>query len=34
MQKPTVGVDGRDTGLVFLAPGEIEPNEAHRATVP
>ena len=30
MQQSTVGVDGRDTGLVFLSPRKIEPNEVHR----
>ena len=34
VQESTVGVDGRDTGLVFLSPSEIEPNEVHGATVP
>ena len=34
MQESTVGVDGRHTGLVFLSPSEIEPNEVHGATVP
>ena len=34
VQKAAVGVDGRDTGLVFLAPREVEPNEVHAATVP
>ena len=34
MQKSAVGTDDSDTGAVFLAPGEIESNEVHGATVP
>ena len=34
VEESAVGVDGRDTGLVFLAPREIESNEVHGATVP
>ena len=29
VQQPAVGVDDRDTGVVLLAPGQIEPNKVH-----
>jgi hypothetical protein len=34
MEKSAAGIDDCDTGAVLLAPGEIEPNEVHGATVP
>jgi hypothetical protein len=34
VQQPTVGIDHRHTGVVFLAPGKIEPNKVHGPTVP
>jgi hypothetical protein len=34
VEEPAVGADGRDAGVVFLAPCEIEPNEVHAPSLP
>jgi hypothetical protein len=33
MVKAAIGVDHRDTGLVFLAPRQVQSNEVHAATL-
>jgi len=34
VEESAVGIDNCDACVIFLAPGEIKPNEVHGATVP
>ena len=33
VKNTSIGVDRRNTGLILLAPGEVEPDEVHPSTV-